>query len=305
MERKIFYIINPISGTRTKKNLEQLIDTQTRQRRIPYAIMASVPNGDYRFAEETILEKQFTDVVIAGGDGTINQVIGALKHLPVQFGIIPCGSGNGLAFAAGIPASPEKALDLVFNGTAQPTDGFLINDRFACMLCGLGFDAQVAHDFAKQPKRGLVTYVKQVMKNFFGAKPYSFDIELPGKKFAAEAFFISIANSNQFGNHFTIAPAASLSDGLLDIVIVTRQNKLRLLLATLQQVRGKNRPVAATLIDHQKGIIYFQAPSIRIGNAGKAPLHIDGEPADTSPRIEAVVLPNCFRLIRTSGGRGH
>lgn len=302
MERKILYIVNPIAGIRTKKNLEQLIDVKTRERKIPFGITASAPDGNYRFAEDTIREKQFTDVVIAGGDGTVNQVIGALKHLPVQFGIIPCGSGNGLAFAAGIPSSPEKALELVFNGTAQHTDGFLINNQFACMLCGLGFDAKVAHDFARQPKRGLVTYVKQVLKNFFNARPYPFDLLLPEKKLSTEAFFISVANSNQFGNHFTIAPAASLNDGLLDIVIVTRQNKLRLLLATLQQIRGKNKPVAATYIEPQKGIIYFQAPAIRIANPGKAPLHIDGEPVDTVEGIEVKVLPRSFRLIRTKGG---
>src|SRR5258705_11443266 len=117
----------------------------------------------------------------------------------------------------------------------------MINDQFACMLCGLGFDAKVAHDFAQQPKRGLTTYVKQVVKNFFSAKTFSFELKLNNKTFLTDAYFISIANSNQFGNNFTIAPQASLTDGLLDIVILTSQNKLSMLLQTFKQVSGHSK----------------------------------------------------------------
>ena len=106
-------------------------------------------------------------MVIAGGDGTINQSVGHLRDLDVQFGIIPCGSGNGLAFSAGISKNPEKALQIIFNGKSQFVDAFKINKKFACMLCGLGFDAQVAHDFANDPKRGLMTYVKKNSYKFF------------------------------------------------------------------------------------------------------------------------------------------
>ena len=124
------------------------------------------------------------------------------------------------------------------------------------MLCGLGFDAQVAHDFAVQGKRGLMTYIKQTISNFFAAKSYSFDIVNQGKSFNTDAYFISIANSNQFGNNFTIAPSASLSDGLLDIVIVTSQNKLSLLLQTFKQIRGKNKLQADTAIDKNKANLF-------------------------------------------------
>src|SRR6185295_2759537 len=103
-----------------------------------------------------------------------------------------------------------------------------------------GFDAQVAYDFSLQKKRGLTTYVKQSIKNFWLAAPYSFDISAKEKSISTEAFFISIANSNQFGNNFTIAPKASLTDGLLDIVVVTAQNKVSFVLQTLKQMAGWN-----------------------------------------------------------------
>lgn len=298
MSRKsILYIINPISGTRTKKNLQEFLEKKTAEAGIPYHVEYSVANADYSFLHPVIKEKGITDVGIAGGDGTVSQVVNGLMGFDLNFGIFPCGSGNGLALAAGIPRATGRALEVFLHGRPMLTDGFLINGRFACMLSGLGFDAKVAHDFARQPKRGLSTYARQVIRNFFKAPFYDFTIELPDKQFQTTAFFISIANSNQFGNQFTIAPQASLSDGLLDIVVVSRQNKLKLLLQTLRQIRGRNALQASTAIDIRKPILYFQTPSIRIANTSKAPLHIDGDPADTPDQILVEVKEKCFRLI--------
>jgi len=296
--RNICYIINPIAGTRAKKDLQAFIETASTKAGIPFMILPSVADGNYDFLHPIIKEKKITDVVVAGGDGTVSQVVKGLMKLDVNIGIIPCGSGNGLAYTAGIPKDPAKALKIVFAGKASKTDGFYLNDHFACMLCGLGFDAKVAHDFAQQPKRGLSTYVKQVVRNFFGAKTFPFDITVGGKTFSTDAYFISIANSNQFGNHFTIAPAASLSDGLLDIVIVTKQNKLSMILQTLKQVRGKNKLVPETVIDDTKAVIYFQTNQLQIQNKAEAYLHIDGDPAETSKEIKVQVLANCFKLLQ-------
>lgn len=298
MARKIIYIVNPISGTRTKKNLRELIEQRTRDRRIPFEIFPSVESGNYSFLHDHIKEGAVTDVVIAGGDGTVSQVVGSLMHLPVNFGIIPCGSGNGLAYAAGIPKQPVKALDIVFEGKPMLTDGFYLNDQFACMLAGLGFDAKVAHDFAQQSKRGLATYIKQVVRNFFSAGSYSFRLDVDGKRFKTEAFFISIANSNQFGNNFTIAPKASLSDGMLDIVIVTHQSKMSLLLETFKQVSGRNRLQPDSAIDTERAVIYFQTSKINIKNLSNAPLHIDGDPAETPTDLKIEVKKKCFRLLQ-------
>lgn len=298
MARHIIYIINPISGTRTKKDLKEYIEKKTREQKIPFLVFPSVASGDYSFLHSIITDHKVTDIVIAGGDGTVSQVVGSLMELPVNFGIIPCGSGNGLALAAKIPKQPTKALDIIFTGKAAAIDGFTINKQFACMLCGLGFDAKVAHDFAQQPTRGLATYVKQVVKNFFSASTYNFELTINNKVIKTEAFFISIANSNQFGNNFTIAPEASLSDGLLDIVIVTNQSKLSLLIETLKQVRGKNKLQTDAVTGKEKGVIYFQTDQLKIKNLSSAPLHIDGDPAETPEKIEIVVKKKVFRLIQ-------
>lgn len=165
------------------------------------------------------------------------------------------------------------------------------------MLCGVGFDAQVAHDFAKQKKRGLATYVKQSTRNFIGAKPYPFGISVNGDAFTTDAFFISIANSNQFGNNFTIAPQASLYDGLLDIVIVNKMSKMRMLWNVLKQIRkGEVRPYEDKKY-HRTDIGYFQTKKLTIQNPQQAPLHIDGDPAATADKFEIEIIEKAFRLL--------
>ncbi|HRO70072.1 MAG TPA: YegS/Rv2252/BmrU family lipid kinase [Chitinophagaceae bacterium] len=296
MQKRIIYIINPIAGTRTKKDLQEYIQKRTRSLGIPFHIFPSVASGDYSFLQPIILEEKITDVVIAGGDGTVSQVVNSLMNERVNFGIIPCGSGNGLALAAKIPKRPEKALDIIFKGEASAIDGFYVNDQFACMLCGLGFDAKVAHEFAKQPKRGFTTYASLVSRNFFSISPYHFDVEAGGRGFSTEAFFISIANSNQFGNHFTIAPEALLADGLLDIVIVKKAAKPSLLYNLAKQVfAGKIKKVENSL---DQPIVYFQAESITIKNTDQAPMHIDGDPAETPGELKISIKKKCFRLIQ-------
>src|SRR5438270_11590198 len=174
MKRKLLYIINPISGTGNKKSTKEIIENKTIRQGLPFSIYPSVESGDYSYLHPIIREQHFTDVIIAGGDGTINQVVNNLRKFDLQFGIIPCGSGNGLAFSANIPKNTSKALDVIFNGKSKWTDAFLINKTFACMLCGLGLDAKVAHEFAKDPNRGLMTYIKKTISNFINSKAYHF-----------------------------------------------------------------------------------------------------------------------------------
>ncbi|MFY7899235.1 MAG: diacylglycerol/lipid kinase family protein, partial [Chitinophagaceae bacterium] len=218
MNRKIIYLINPVSGTAKKDEVKQLIQKLTTEQQIPFEIVPTNATGNYDFLKDKIEQEKITDIVMVGGDGTVNQIVNALHDVPVQFGIIPMGSGNGLALAAGIPKKPKDALALIFNGTAKYIDAFKVNNDFSCMLSGVGFDAQVAHDFSTKNSRGLLTYTQQSLINFFKANPYQFEVTVDGFTFFTEAFFISIANSNQYGNNFTIAPSADLSNGLLDIV---------------------------------------------------------------------------------------
>jgi YegS/Rv2252/BmrU family lipid kinase len=227
MSRKILYFINPISGTSNKKKLVSIISEETNKRNIKFEIAYTQKAGNYEFLKNKINEEGITDIVICGGDGTISNITSYLIGEKVQVGIVPMGSGNGLAYAAGISRNIKKALRVIFLGKATWIDGFYINEQFGCMLSGAGFDAQVAHAFAKQKKRGLITYIIQAIKQYFTASDFAFIIEANGQQITTKALFVSIANSNQFGNYVKIAPKASLSDGLLDVIIVPKMNKIK------------------------------------------------------------------------------
>ncbi|HLX66623.1 MAG TPA: hypothetical protein VKR41_06495, partial [Puia sp.] len=187
-------------------------------------------------------------------------------------------------------------------------DGFLINDRFSCMLCGIGFDGGVAHQFAREHRRGLHTYIRVTLSHFFRARSYPFTIALPAPaadlpagtptSFPVEAFFIDIANGNQFGNNVTIAPRADLHDGLLDIVIVKKASRLRLLLSTTRQVLGGYKMTAAPVNSGKEKVLYFQTPGLSIANPEGAPLHIDGDPAPSAERFRIEIVPKAIRLIQ-------
>jgi YegS/Rv2252/BmrU family lipid kinase len=302
-KRNIIYLINPISGTRGKSPLQDLIRQKTEDKNIAYSILPTNIEGDYAFLLPFIQQAAVTDIIVCGGDGTVSAVAAALSGVDVRVGIIPMGSGNGLAFAAGIPKDVEKALEIVFAAKAAPIDGFLINGQFSCMLCGIGFDAKVAEEFAEQPKRGLQTYIRVTMRNFFRARPYPFKLHIPTGNghepaFCEEAYFISIANGNQFGNNFTIAPRASLSDGLLDIVIAKRTNRLRFLLSVIRQVLGGYAIQPQPEKEGKQKILYFQTPTLVIENPGEAPLHIDGDPKASASEFHISIVPNAIQLIQ-------
>lgn len=303
MARKILYLINPISGTRGKSSLQQLITDRTTRQAISFRILPTDVEGRYDHLLPLIEQDAITDVVICGGDGTVRAVAAALKGSPIRLGIIPMGSGNGLALAAGIPRDQGRALDIIFAGKASFIDGLHINDQFSCMLCGIGLDGRVAHEFAQQTRRGLQTYIRVTMKNFFSAHPYPFRLTLPvgadGQSvFEVKAFFISIANGNQFGNNFTIAPRASLHDGLLDIVVALKTNRLRFFLSVMRQVLGGYRLKTAPGNEPMGKILYFQTPGLLIENPDGAPLHIDGDPAQTAGSFRIDVVKDAIRLIQ-------
>jgi len=176
MNKKIIFLVNPVSGTVQKQGVVELIKKQTEASKIPFEIYPTNAEGNYDDLKLKISSENFTHVGIVGGDGTVNQVVNALKDEPLDFGIIPMGSGNGLALAAGIPKNSQAALSLLLEGKSKKIDAFLINGQFSCMLSGLGFDAQVAHDFANKASRGLMTYTRQTLTNYFTAKCFSFDV---------------------------------------------------------------------------------------------------------------------------------
>jgi YegS/Rv2252/BmrU family lipid kinase len=297
MSRKIIFFINPISGTKNKLDLEEKITKKCEEKGLAFEILFTSKEGNYDFLYEKITNENVTDVAIAGGDGSIRPIVSSVLNLPVNIGIIPVGSGNGLARSAGIPNSVDKAIEVILKGKSSATDAFLINDQLSTHVCGLGFDAKVAHDFALASDRGLNSYSKIALKNFSSAKTYPFTIEADGKSFEVEAFLIAIANSNQFGNNFKVAPKASICDGLLDIVVVKKSNKAVAVLSFIKQILSGRTTSVHSKHFHKNHILYFQTAEIKIHNSRFAPLHIDGDPAETVKDFSVEILPSAYKLI--------
>jgi diacylglycerol kinase (ATP) len=297
MSRKILFFINPISGTQNKLHLEEMILRKCEEKNISFEILLTSREGDYNFLREKIKNENITDIAICGGDGSLSPIISSVLNLPVNIGIIPLGSGNGLARTAGIPNSVDKAMDIIFAGKSTCTDVFLINGKMSVHVCGLGFDAKVAHDFSEGKTRGLHAYTKIAIRDFLSAKTYPFTIEVDEKKINVNAFFVCIANSDQFGNNFKVAPKASICDGLLDIVVLQKTNKVTAVLSFVQQIiSGKPAHFSEKGFD-KKNILYFQTKKIKIVNPQLAHLHIDGDPAKTGKEFLIEILPSAYRLI--------
>jgi diacylglycerol kinase (ATP) len=301
MERKFLFLINPVSGTKRKSELRRTIEEKSSSRKVSFEVTETRSDGNYSELRQYVDHEKITDIIVCGGDGSVSTVSSFFLHSNINIGIIPTGSGNGLALAAGIPYSTTASLDIIFNGKASLIDGFMINNKFSCMMCGMGCDAQVAHEFANKKIRGLKTYLQLSALNYFKARPFNFTIETPEHSLNTDAFFITVSNSNQFGNNLTIAPKASLNDGLFDIVIVKKMHKLILPFALLHQISGTNALEEFKNYRNNRNIIYFQAREAKIFNNEHAPLHIDGEPEELTEKVELKILPNAFRLLQPSG----
>jgi diacylglycerol kinase (ATP) len=295
-QRRIVFLINPIAGTRAKHGLEQFLAHQCREEGIEYMMVHSTKSTSADVLKVHLYDFKATDLVACGGDGTVNLAASAVMKTDINLGVIPVGSGNGLARTASLSLTPSKAFETILHGKLQPTDAFSVNGTFACMLSGVGMDAEVAERFANSHSRGIMTYTTQTLIQFFKAHPVQFEVEVNGFKFFTDAFFISVANSNQFGNNVTIAPLASLSDGLLDIIIVQKMSKAALPMALISQLRHNHHMKNWVEKIGKQSILYFQVPEIKIGNPRHAPLHIDGDPYPFSDCIDYKVIPAAFNL---------
>jgi diacylglycerol kinase family enzyme len=176
-------------------------------------------------------------------------------------------------------------------------DAFCANRHFAFMLSGVGMDARVAARFANSRRRGFFTYMTETFREFFLAKTHHFRICIDQFEFETDAYFVSVANGNQFGNNVTIAPLATMDDGRLDVVVVQQMPKLFLFGALLRQLKatnyqplGRGKPPKGTLL-------YFKGRDITIYNPTKAPLHVDGDPEETAEKIAFHVRPGTIRLL--------
>ena len=220
MKKTIVFILNPISGTVSKADIPAKIEQHLDKDLFSYTIAETEYAGH---AEEIARQavQEHTDIVVAiGGDGTVNEVGRGLVDSQTALGIIPCGSGNGLARHLMVPIDTVKAIENLNKCVIHNLDYGLINDHPFFCTCGMGFDAFISNKFAEAGKRGLITYVENVLKEGLTYKPETYQIEDETGTKRYKAFLVSAANASQYGNNAYIAPQASMSDGLLDVIIM-------------------------------------------------------------------------------------
>ena len=218
------FIINPISGKGRRAKIKAALEGSGHR----------VVVTEYAGHAEILAREAAEDIVVAvGGDGTVNEVARGLLGTDKTLGIIPCGSGDGLARCLGISHHLSKALSIIEKGRTQPLDAGFINSRAFFSVCGVGFDADVSRLFAESGHRGLKTYVEQALKLWADYKPDTYTINIDGREWTQEAVLITVGNSNQWGNEAKVTPHASCCDGHLDITILDNFHNIELpLLAT-------------------------------------------------------------------------
>lgn len=295
VKKRICFIINPISGGKKKINLDKLVNSIFDAEEFQVSINYTQSVGHAKLLSKEAVSNKTEIVVAVGGDGTINEVATELVQTKSVLGIVPLGSGNGLARHLKIPLNSNKALALIKNGQPKAIDTALINDKRFFSIAGVGFDALVAKEFAQNKARGFVTYFKLVVIKFFRYKSKKYKLRFAdGSEKTFRAFFIAFANSNQFGYNTQIAPNASIVDGKLDICIVKKPPLIKM--PNIAKLMLRKR------IDKSSYVDVIQSESVVVKRKKNRVINLDGEAVKISKDFTVKVDPLSLKIIIPNNG---
>ena len=276
----MLFIVNPISGKGRRKRII------SRLTELGYDVVCTEYAGH---AEKLARESAAKVIVAVGGDGTVNEVARGLVGTDKTLGIIPCGSGDGLARHLGISHNFKSALKTITSGNAHPLDAATIDGKLFFSVCGVGFDAVVSERFAKCGKRGLKSYISESFKTWRVYVPEKYSITIDGKEVKHEAMFITIGNSNQWGNGAKITPLADSSDGILDITVVDGFKAIE-----IPWLAG--RLMTGTAHKSRRAHMY-RGRNITIERSIPGPAHADGDWFEAGTRIDIQVIPHALKVL--------
>ena len=281
--------MNPISGTSDKKDIPYLIEELLDKEQFDYSIRETEYAGHaYEIAKES--KEQGIDIVVAvGGDGTVNEVGRALVHSNTALGIIPTGSGNGLARHLLIPMKIKGAIQVLNDCEITDLDYGIINEHPFFCTCGVGFDAFISEKFAEAGKRGPITYLENILKEGLKYEPETYEIEVENGTIKKKAFLISCANASQYGNNAYIAPQASMSDGMIDVIIMEPFDALE---ASQISIEMFNKT-----LDKNNKIKTFRSKEIKIYRKAPGVIHYDGDPIDTGKEIVVTLKEKGIKIL--------
>lgn len=289
MKKKILFLVNPIAGGINKKNFPALVKTYLDHRKYADEIRYWTDDKNAVEMTQAAIQEGFDIIVAVGGDGTINQVGSTLKHSHVAMGIVPMGSGNGLARHLGIPLSAKTAIQFLNQKGIQKIDTVNLDDRTYVNVAGAGFDAHIGKLFATAHTRGFSTYAKITLRELASYQPQEYTLSFDGKTITENAFLISFANGSQWGNNATIAPQASLFDGKVDIAIMKKFNWWQIPAVGLQMFTRN--------IHHSAVMQHYAASEILVTRAASGAVHMDGEPGMAGSSFKISVNPASLQVI--------
>ncbi|MBK5196570.1 MAG: diacylglycerol kinase family lipid kinase, partial [Proteiniphilum sp.] len=286
-KEKVCLIINPVSGTESKKNIPEEVAAAFDQTKFDVIIrITGYPDHATEIAREAV-KNGFNYVLTAGGDGTVNEVAKVLVNTGTTLGIIPFGSGNGLARELDIPMDPEKAIDIILNGNSRTIDYGVANEHIFFCTCGFGFDAFISDRFAEEKKRGPLGYVRNILESAVDFKSEEYEITHDEGTITERAFVLTCANASQYGNEAYIAPGASMDDGKMNVSILKPLNALEIPQTTLQ-LFTKN-------IDKNSKMTTLITRELTIKRAKAGLMHVDGEPVQTDKDVNVKIVHKGLR----------
>lgn len=294
-QRKAIFIVNPNSG---KKNSAQIIEciNSSFPKNVICEIALWTNIDQFNEIAQKIRSGNYTDAIAVGGDGSVSLVAKTILGTNIVLGIIPAGSGNGLARSLGISVDPLAAIKQIAEGKTAFIDHGILNDMPFFCTSGIGFDAHIGNLFANLPKRGLKSYIKLIAKEFFSYSPKEYTLTIGGKEYKRKAFLITIANAGQYGNDFYIAPEAKLNDGLFHVVVFKPFSLASFPSLIYKMVRRKAHK--------SRFIETFTCDSLRIQCENKTAVHFDGEPDTLEPELNFKLMPQALKVVIGKGFNG-
>lgn len=289
MKTKIAFIINPNSGTGKKENLPLLIQEQLDASLFEPEIVFSKFRGEGTKLAKEFVDKGFNVVVAVGGDGTVNEIAQSLIHTNCTLGIIPIGSGNGLARHLGIPMNTKKAIEQLNHSEPIYIDYGLVNNKPFFCTCGTGFDAYVSTEFAKGHKRGIMRYLEKIITGYFSYKSQTYHLQGNGIDLKTKAFVLTFANASQWGNNAYIAPQASVQDGKMDISIMSNFPIIAIPALALQ--------LFTKTINNDLFMTTLRSEEITLMREEPGPFHYDGEPYEEGKEIQIKTVADGLKVL--------
>ncbi|MFC2102004.1 diacylglycerol/lipid kinase family protein [Bacteroidota bacterium] len=288
-QEKILFIVNPVSGSGRQKRIEALIgkylDKSSYQ---PTVVFTEAKGHAFDLAMEAVKERVAV-VAAVGGDGTVNEVAKGLVGSGVALAIIPTGSGNGLARHLKLPMNVKRAIGIINRGKRQKIDTASMNGSFFVNVAGVGFDAFVARKFEQSEKRGFFSYFSISTSAYNAYKPKKYIITIDGEVYKRRALMVSFANSSQFGNNTTVAPKATLDDGLIDVCIMRKLPFWKITLLSPLVFTGQ--------FDKTPYLEIIQGKEVVVKRKKGKYVHLDGDPGKEDKTFTIKVHPLSLQVI--------